>query len=135
MGSLLLNAEDLAKVRLSTSWGPFTETLLSLLALRSRRSSALLDCWAESVRGRLGPETALLYGTLAPRAHSFYRALPCSPCLTAFNHRNSPCDGDNQCLKRISADEVLAKAREFLAARSSEIEEASPQRVIHVSSI
>ena len=61
MGSLLLNAEDLAKVRLSTSWGPFTETLLSLHALRSRRSSALLDGWAESVRGGLGPETALLY--------------------------------------------------------------------------
>ena len=65
MGSLLLNAEDLAKVRLSTSWGPFTETLLSLSALRSRRRSALLDGWAESVRGRLGPETALLYA-LAP---------------------------------------------------------------------
>jgi DNA-binding transcriptional ArsR family regulator len=61
MGSLLLNAEDLAKVQLGTSWGPFTETLLSLHALRSRRPSALLDGWAESVRGELGPETALLY--------------------------------------------------------------------------
>ena len=61
MGSLLLNAEDLAKVQLSTSWGPFSETLLSLSALRSRCPSALLDGWAESVRDGLGPETALLY--------------------------------------------------------------------------
>jgi ADP-heptose:LPS heptosyltransferase len=64
-----------------------------------------------------GPETPLLYGTHAPQAHYFYRALPCSPCLSAYNHRNSPCDGDNQCLKRISAKEVLAKAREVLGAR------------------
>jgi DNA-binding transcriptional ArsR family regulator len=62
---LVLNAEDLAKVRLSTTWGPFTEALLSLRALRGPRPSALLDGWAESVCARLVPETALLYA-LAP---------------------------------------------------------------------
>jgi len=41
----------------------------------------------------------------------------CSPCLTAYNHRNSPCDGDNQCLQQIAPEQVLAKAREMLAAR------------------
>jgi len=61
MGPLLLNAEDLAKVRLSTSWGQLSEALFSLRALRSRTPSALLDGWAESVRARLCPETALLY--------------------------------------------------------------------------
>jgi ADP-heptose:LPS heptosyltransferase len=66
-----------------------------------------------------GPETPSLYGPEAPHVHALYRALPCSPCLTAYNHRNSPCDGDNQCLKRIRPEEVLAKARELLAARSS----------------
>ena len=40
-----------------------------------------------------------------------HRALPCSPCLTAYNHRRTPCDGDNQCLKRIAPGEVLARAR------------------------
>jgi ADP-heptose:LPS heptosyltransferase len=67
-----------------------------------------------------GPETPLLYGPEAPRMHYFYRAIPCSPCLTAYNHRDSPCDGDNQCLKRIRPDEVLAKARTLLTERSPE---------------
>jgi ADP-heptose:LPS heptosyltransferase len=61
-----------------------------------------------------GPETPLLYRSLSPNAHWFYLALPCSPCLTAFNHRSSPCDGDNRCLKQIGPAEVLAKAREIL---------------------
>jgi len=62
-----------------------------------------------------GPETPVLYGTLSRNSHCFHLGLPCSPCLTAYNHRTSPCDGDNQCLKQIAPDRVLAKAREMLA--------------------
>ncbi len=62
-----------------------------------------------------GPETPLLYGSLSQNSYCFYSSLSCSPCLTAYNHRASPCDGDNQCLKRITHDLVLAKAREVLA--------------------
>ena len=61
-----------------------------------------------------GPETPVLYGSLSENAHCFYSSLPCSPCLTAYNHRSSPCDGDNQCLKRIPPEQVLAKARRML---------------------
>lgn len=61
-----------------------------------------------------GPETPRLYGTMDANAVNFYLSLSCSPCLTAYNHRNSPCDGDNQCLKRIDPDKVLAKALEIL---------------------
>lgn len=61
-----------------------------------------------------GPETPALYSPLAPNIHCLYTALSCSPCLTAYNHRNSPCDGDNQCLKRITPEQVLIKARELL---------------------
>ncbi|HEY0666205.1 MAG TPA: glycosyltransferase family 9 protein [Gallionella sp.] len=57
-----------------------------------------------------GPETPLLYRSLGDNAYCFHRQLPCSPCLTAYNHRTSPCDGDNQCLKQIGVEEVLAKA-------------------------
>ncbi len=64
-----------------------------------------------------GPETPLLYGSLAANAHAFYQGFACSPCLTAYNHRLSPCDGDNQCLKQIAPADVLAKARQLLAVR------------------
>jgi ADP-heptose:LPS heptosyltransferase len=62
-----------------------------------------------------GPETPVLYRTLNRNAYCFYAEWPCSPCLTAYNHRNSPCDGDNQCLKHISPAAVLAKAHELMA--------------------
>jgi ADP-heptose:LPS heptosyltransferase len=64
-----------------------------------------------------GPETPVLYGSLGTRAHAFYTGLPCSPCLTAYNHRRSPCDGDNQCVKQIMPSDVLAKARAVLGVR------------------
>jgi ADP-heptose:LPS heptosyltransferase len=61
-----------------------------------------------------GPETPRLYGTLDPRSVSLFANLTCSPCLTAYNHRNSPCDGDNQCLKVIPPREVLECALAML---------------------
>lgn len=64
-----------------------------------------------------GPETPTLYGSLGQRATVFFSSLSCSPCITAYNHRESPCDGDNVCLKRIDPDRVLAKALEILQAR------------------
>lgn len=61
-----------------------------------------------------GPETPALYSPLAPNIHTLYIGLSCSPCLTAYNHRNSPCDGNNQCLQQITPEQVLAKARALL---------------------
>jgi ADP-heptose:LPS heptosyltransferase len=61
-----------------------------------------------------GPETPLLYRPLSTRSYCFHVPLSCSPCLTAYNHRNSPCDGDNQCLKRILPKDVLKKAYPIL---------------------
>lgn len=64
-----------------------------------------------------GPETPALYKSLGDNSYCFYLGLPCSPCLTAYNHRTSPCDGDNQCLKQILPEQVLSKARQMLAAQ------------------
>jgi ADP-heptose:LPS heptosyltransferase len=61
-----------------------------------------------------GPETPALYGPLSDRTVTLYKGLSCSPCLTAYNHRRSPCDGDNQCMKQIAPEEVLARAYELL---------------------
>jgi ADP-heptose:LPS heptosyltransferase len=65
-----------------------------------------------------GPETGRLYGPLGPRAQVLESGIACSPCLSAYNHRETFCDGDNQCLKRIAADPVLADALGALASPS-----------------
>jgi ADP-heptose:LPS heptosyltransferase len=65
-----------------------------------------------------GPETPTLYGSLDENAVNYYAHLSCSPCLTAYNHRNSPCNGDNVCLQRIHPEEVLAKSREILESQT-----------------
>ena len=61
-----------------------------------------------------GPETGRLYGplpgTFGPRATVYESGIACSPCLSAYNHRLTFCDGDNQCLKRITPEPVLADA-------------------------
>ncbi len=65
-----------------------------------------------------GPETPILYGSLSPRVVNLHKPISCSPCLTAYNHRHSPCDGDNVCLKSIAPAEVLAIAYERLGRRA-----------------
>jgi ADP-heptose:LPS heptosyltransferase len=65
-----------------------------------------------------GPETGKLYGPLGPRARIYESGIACSPCLSAYNHRNTFCDGDNQCLKRIAPDPVLGDALAALQQQS-----------------
>ena len=62
-----------------------------------------------------GPETPVLYGTLGDDAVHLYAQFACSPCLSALNHRNSPCT-DNKCLQAISVEEVFQHARRLLDA-------------------
>jgi lipopolysaccharide heptosyltransferase II len=61
-----------------------------------------------------GPETPLLYGPLSQHTLCLFKRLPCSPCLSAYNHRRTPCDGDNQCLKQVSVAEALEAARRLI---------------------
>ncbi len=103
----------------------YTRSISELLALFHKASllvtndggpgqfAALTPIWTLML---FGPETPGLYAPLTPKCHSFYSHWPCSPCLTAYNHRSSYCDGDNQCLKVIAPALVLAKARECLAS-------------------
>jgi ADP-heptose:LPS heptosyltransferase len=57
-----------------------------------------------------GPETPILYGSISERALNIHIPVSCSPCLSAYNHRNSPCDGNNICLKLIRPEDILEKA-------------------------
>jgi len=61
-----------------------------------------------------GPETGRLYGPLGPRAQILESGIACSPCLSAYNHRLTFCDGDNQCLKRLQPLPVLRQALQNL---------------------
>ncbi len=60
-----------------------------------------------------GPECPRLYAPLGKNTRILYADFPCSPCLTAYNHRNTPCR-DNKCLQGISVDEVYALVKEDL---------------------
>jgi ADP-heptose:LPS heptosyltransferase len=73
-----------------------------------------------------GPETPVLYGSLSPNAANLHKQLSCSPCLTAYNHRQSPCDGDNVCLKSISPEEVLEEAYTLLGVSTRGESEGTP---------
>lgn len=63
-----------------------------------------------------GPETPRLFGTLAPAATVIWKELACSPCVSVFNHRLSPCR-NNVCMQAITVDEVFAAVAAALAAR------------------
>lgn len=52
-----------------------------------------------------GPESPQIYAPLGENTWIIYSHFPCSPCLSAFNHRKSACK-DNRCLKVITPDEV-----------------------------
>jgi ADP-heptose:LPS heptosyltransferase len=60
-----------------------------------------------------GPETPKLYGPLGKNCRVFYSNYACSPCVSAFNHRKSPCN-DNRCLKAISVREVYDEMKQIL---------------------
>lgn len=52
-----------------------------------------------------GPETPTLYSPLG-NATPIFAGLHCSPCVSAWNHRRSPCQ-DNKCLQVISPQAVF----------------------------
>jgi ADP-heptose:LPS heptosyltransferase len=56
-----------------------------------------------------GPETPRLYGPMTPRNTAITAGLACSPCIHAWNRRVSTCT-DNQCMQRITADDVADSA-------------------------
>jgi len=59
-----------------------------------------------------GPETPALYGSLG-NSTPIYAGLACSPCVSASNHRKTPCS-DNVCLQLISVEQVMSTIYESL---------------------
>jgi ADP-heptose:LPS heptosyltransferase len=53
-----------------------------------------------------GPETPLLFAAPGPRNHPLWAGLACSPCINAFNNRQTACR-DNLCMQMITVDQVF----------------------------
>ncbi|QVL34406.1 glycosyltransferase family 9 protein [Telmatocola sphagniphila] len=66
-----------------------------------------------------GPETPKLFAALSPRTHPLWAGLACSPCINAFNDRNSSCR-DNVCMKKISVDQVFEQVAELYEKRQQQ---------------
>jgi ADP-heptose:LPS heptosyltransferase len=64
-----------------------------------------------------GPETPRLFGPLAPATTVVWKELACSPCVSVFNHRLSPCR-NNVCMQAIGVDEVFDAVQAALSARA-----------------
>lgn len=81
----------------------------------------LMDCFLTNDSGPLhiaealdvssisffGPESPNLYGPLSKDSVVFYKNMFCSPCINTYNNKKTKCR-NNQCMKRISVDEVYA---------------------------
>ena len=81
-----------------------------------------------------GPETPRLFGPLGhPTTHSprgggprapattvIWKELACSPCVSVFNHRLSPCR-NNVCMQTITVDEVFEAVKAALEVPGPEI--------------
>ena len=63
-----------------------------------------------------GPETPRVFGALSERTHTLWAGIACSPCVNAFNDRQSACT-DNICMQKISVDEVFDLACRLFEAR------------------
>ena len=63
-----------------------------------------------------GPESPGLFAASGPRTHAISARLACSPCVNAFNNRQTSCR-DNLCMQRITVGRVADEVDGILAAR------------------
>ncbi len=65
-----------------------------------------------------GPETPLLFSAMTPRNKPIWAGVACSPCVSALNNRQSPCQ-NNICMQRITVDQVYNAVCESYAERDA----------------
>lgn len=63
-----------------------------------------------------GPETPALFSARTPRNTAIWAGLSCSPCVNAYNNRQSPCK-NNVCMQEISVEQVFAEVCRVYAQR------------------
>ena len=63
-----------------------------------------------------GPETPALFAARSPNASVLWAGIACSPCVNAYNNRQSVCR-DNLCMQAISVEQVFAKVSSIYETR------------------
>jgi ADP-heptose:LPS heptosyltransferase len=71
-----------------------------------------------------GPETPALFATRSPNATGLWAGIACSPCVNAYNNRQSVCR-NNLCMQAITVDEVFEKVSCIYDARTTAMLAAS----------
>jgi len=65
-----------------------------------------------------GPETPLLFSAPGPRHHALWAGIACSPCVNAFNNRQTACR-DNVCMQAITVEQVFGKVEQIYRSRTA----------------
>src|SRR5215472_12183762 len=65
-----------------------------------------------------GPETPALFGPRSANATALWAGIACSPCVNAYNNRQSVCH-NNLCMQAITVDEVFEKVIRTYDSRRS----------------
>ena len=85
-------------------------TLASVLVTKDRGPAHFASLTPMHTVVLFGPETPLLFGSRSPATTIIWKQLACSPCVSVFNHRLSPCR-NNVCMQSITVDEVFDAVR------------------------
>ena len=65
-----------------------------------------------------GPESPEFYGPVGNSSINLYASLPCSPCLNVYDAKKFICPIQQQCLRSISVEEIVAAARILMEQES-----------------
>ena len=65
-----------------------------------------------------GPETPALFAARSPNATMLWAGIACSPCVNAYNNRQSVCR-NNLCMQAITVDDVFEKVTRIYESRKS----------------
>jgi ADP-heptose:LPS heptosyltransferase len=71
-----------------------------------------------------GPETPALFAARSPSATHLWAALACSPCVNAYNNRQSVCR-NNLCMQAITVDQVFEKVASIYDSRRAALGDSS----------
>jgi ADP-heptose:LPS heptosyltransferase len=67
-----------------------------------------------------GPETPALFAARSPNASALWAGIACSPCVNAYNNRQSVCR-NNLCMQAITVDQVFEKVTRIYDSLKSNV--------------